>query len=287
MAITTFIPEVWAAVAEMQLRKSLVYAQEGIINRNYEGEISDFGDKVTINMISTPTIGNATKYTSIGDPEQLNAADTALLIDQSKFYNFMIDDVDKAQTKPKLMESYIQEAQYGMADTVDQWAAALMAAAVPSDNTLGTTGSPKTDVDDAGKAYEYLVELGTLLSNAKVPRMNRWVIVPPWFYGYLQKDDRFVKAGTPRTDEVLRNGIIGEAAGFRVIESHNVPNATSTTGYKIIAGVQSAMTFASQLVKQEAYRPPNFFADAVKALHVYGGKVVFPSRLAMLIANVT
>lgn len=287
MAITTFIPEVWAAVAEMQLRKSLVYAQDGIINRDYEGEISDAGDTVRINMIGTPTIGNATKYTSIGDPEQLNAADTALLIDQSKFYNFMVDDVDKAQTRPKVMESYIEEAQYGMADTVDQYVAGLMAAAVPSDNTLGTTGSPKTDVDDAGKAYEYLVELGTILSNNKVPRSNRWVVVPPWFYGYLLKDDRFVKAGTSATDQVLRNGIIGEAAGFRVYESHNVPNASSTTGYKIIAGIRRATTFASQLVKQEAYRPPTFFADAVKGLHVYGAKVVFPSRLAMLIANVT
>jgi hypothetical protein len=35
----------------------------------------------------------------------------------------------------------------------------------------------------------------------------------------------------------------------------------------------------------QSYRPEKRFGDAVKGLHVYGGKVVRPSALACLIAN--
>jgi len=285
MSVANFIPEVWAAVAEAELRKTLVYAQPGIINRNYEGEIANQGDTVRINMIGPVTIGDYSKETAISAPEFLDSSQTTLVVDQSKYYNFAVDDIDMVQTKPKLMESFISQAQYGMADVIDQYVAGLMEAAVPTANTIGTVASPKDDLDTVtGAAYNYLVDLSVLLDNAKVPASGRWAIVPPWVHGWLLKDDRFVKSGTPAGDAILRNGVVGEAAGFRVIKSVNVPN-TSATKYKIIAGVDSALTFASQLVKTEAYRPESYFADAFKGLHVYGAKVVFPNRLAMLIAN--
>jgi len=42
-----------------------------------------------------------------------------------------------------------------------------------------------------------------------------------------------------------------------------------------------AITFADQIVKTEALRLQTTFADAVRALHVYGGKVVRPEALAV------
>lgn len=36
MGLTNFIPELWATIAEMELQKKLVYAQTGVINRDYE-----------------------------------------------------------------------------------------------------------------------------------------------------------------------------------------------------------------------------------------------------------
>lgn len=285
MSLNNFIPALWASVAEMELRKALVYAQEGIVNRNYEGAIKGQGDTVRINMIGPVTVGSYTKGSSIGAPQQLDSAQTTLIVDQAKYYNFMIDDIDKTQQQPKLMESFISQAQYGLADVIDQYVAGLMEAAVPSANTIGTTGSPKSDLDTVtGAAYNYLVDLSVLLDNAKVPSAGRWAIVPPWVHGWLLKDDRFVKSGTGAGDAILRNGMVGEAAGFRVIKSVNVPN-TSATKYKIIAGVDTAVSFASQLVETEAYRTESYFADAFRGLHVYGAKVVFPNRLAMLIAD--
>lgn len=111
------------------------------------------------------------------------------------------------------------------------------------------------------------------------------MIVPPWYHGLLLKDDRFVKAGTAMTDRVLRNGEIGEAAGLRVLVSNNVPSATSTTVFRILAGYAGAISVAEQISKVEAYTPEKRFADAIKGLHLYGAKVVRPTGLALLTAN--
>ena len=39
-----FIPQIWTARLLVALEKALVYAQAGVINRDYEGEIQAFGD---------------------------------------------------------------------------------------------------------------------------------------------------------------------------------------------------------------------------------------------------
>ncbi len=109
-------------------------------------------------------------------------------------------------------------------------------------------------------------------------------LVPAWFHGLLRKDDRFVKAGTTRSDLVLRNGEVGQAAGMTVLESNNVPN-TAGAKFKIIAGYPGAITYAEQIAQVEAYRPEKRFADAVKGLHLYGCKLIRPSGIAVLTAN--
>jgi len=96
-------------------------------------------------------------------------------------------------------------------------------------------------------------------------------------------DARFIQA-TAVGDNRVANGMIGSAAGFSVYSSNNVPNTTATK-YKIIAGHPMAMSYAEQIVSVEAYRPQNRFADAVKGLHVYGGKLVRPEGIAVATFN--
>jgi len=101
----------------------------------------------------------------------------------------------------------------------------------------------------------------------------------------LQRDARFVGSGSAAADSRLMNGFIGSAVGLRVFESNNVPFTTSTTKFKIIAGHSIAVSYADQILNVEAFRPQNRFAEAVRGLHVFGAKVVRPSNLAILIAN--
>lgn len=281
MALESFIPELWSARLLVSLKKFLVYGQDGVVNRDYEGEIRQMGDTVRINSIGPVTIGTYTKNTNIGDPETLTDAQTVLTIDQAKYFNFQVDDIDRAQQNPKVMDQAMQEAAYGLRDVADQYIAGFYTG-VAAGNTIGDDTTPivptKTD------AYEYLVDLGVKLTDAKVPMEGRWVVVPPWFYGLLLKDDRFIDASKAGTTAGLRNGEVGKAAGFAVLQSHNVPNTTGTK-YKIIAGHPMAISYAEQINKVEAYRPEKRFADAVKGLHLYGAKLVRPEAIAVMTAN--
>lgn len=50
-------------------------------------------------------------------------------------------------------------------------------------------------------------------------------------------------------------------------------------GQLAYAGTGMAVTYAEQISKVEAFRPPLRFADALKGLHLYGAKVVRPESL--------
>ena len=46
-----------------------------------------------------------------------------------------------------------------------------------------------------------------------------------------------------------------------------------------------SIAFAEQLSEIEAYRPELRFADAVKGLHLYGAKVVYPEEMVCLVCR--
>ena len=281
MSVAKFIPTLWSARLLAHLDKAHVYA--ALVNRDYEGEIKNYGDTVKVNQIGDVTIKNYVKGQDIDDPEELNGDQQELKIDQAKYFNFSIDDVDNAQTNPKLMDEAMQRAAYGMNDTTDGFLANLMAVgAINNGDNLGSDDVPL--VPTAETAYDMLVDLGTDLTEKNVPTMGRWVVVPAWFHGLLLKDKRFVGNGTDYNKALIEGGEVGVAAGFQVSLSNNVPNTTGTK-YKIIAGTNRAASFAEQILKTEAYRPEKRFSDAVKGLHVYGAKVFQGKCLSVLTAN--
>ncbi|MGM9594198.1 MAG: P22 phage major capsid protein family protein [Candidatus Onthomonas sp.] len=279
MAFTNFIPEVWSARLLEHLDKVHVYA--GLMNRDYEGDIRAYGDTVHINQVGDITISDYTG-SDISDPQELDSTMLDLVIDKAKYFNFQIKDVNNAQSNPKLVDAAMQRASYGMNDVIDQYLAALLLAGVDKGNVL--YGDTDAVTPTSANAYDYLVDLGVVLNEANVPMMGRWVVVPPWFHGLLLKDPRFVGNGTGYSQAVLQGGLVGEAAGFQIHLSNNVPN-TSGAKYKVIAGTNAAGAFAEQLVELEAYRLEKNFSDAVKGLHVYGAKVIQPKALAVMTCN--
>lgn len=287
MSLENFIPEIWSARLLSNLHKSLVYGNPQIINRDYEGEIAAAGDTVRIRSIGAVTVGDYTKNSTIGNPQVLSDAQAMLTIDQQKFFNFQIDDVDAAQQNPKVMDEAMTEAAYAMANVADQF----IAGKYTDISTSNTTGSDATPIlcDTSGTAgtniYERLVDMSVVLDQNNVPDQGRWIAVPPLVEGLLLKDQRFVSYGTQQNLDRAQNGAIGRVSGFDIFKSNNCPNlvnGSSQTVYQVIAGHNMAWSFADQLNKVEAYRPEQRFADAMKGLHLYGAKVVRPQALALL-----
>ena len=277
-----FIPTVWAGRLLTALENALVYGQKQVCNRDYEGEIRAAGNTVKIASVGNVSIGTYEKDSDIDDPEVLTDTEQSLLIDQSKYFNFYVDSLDRAQQNVNVMDGAMRQSAYGLRAEADKFLAGVMDAAMTVGNTIGSTATPKIPTKD--DAYEYLVDLSVLLDEANTPLEGRFVIVPAWFHGLLLKDDRFIHAGTSRADNALANGEVGEAAGFRILKSNNVPNTTGAK-YKIIAGHANATAYVEQIVDLQSYKPEKRFGDAVKGLHVYGANVVRPTCLACLIAN--
>lgn len=300
MAITHFVPEIWSAQILVNLRNTLVYGQAGVINRNYEGDIAQAGDTVHITHFADPTVRKYSKDTDISVDVLTDGTDT-LTVDQSDYFAFEADDIDRRQALAGFVQVATVGASYNLAAEADTYIAGKMVSGA------GTKlGRVVIDSSTPSDAYDLMVQLRTALAKEKgIPTDGRWVVVPPDFYAVLLHDERFIKVNESGTDQGLRNAQVGRIAGFTVMESNTVPtneaetSSASTDEYSsdssdasesssdsgdiqewtIIAGHPMATTFAEQIASIEAVRVEKRFADMVKGLHLYGGAVIRPTGL--------
>lgn len=236
MAVTSFKPEVWNAGLLSVLAKAQVFAN--CANRNYEGDISQYGDTVHITNVDDVAIVDYTPNTDLPDPEVLDTSDQLLVVDQAKAFHFYVDDVDARQVRNDgaLMTEAGQRAAFNLRDKVDQFVAKKIAAA--AGESLGVIdGSTVTNVYD-----KLVVPAGVALDEANVPEEMRWLIIAPAAYGLLQLDSRFIEADKSGNG-ALHNGDVGMANGFRIMKSNNAAQAnrsaitaTTASGAKGLTG---------------------------------------------------
>ena len=286
MAITTFIPTIWSARLLAHLDNAHVATQ--FVNRDYEGEIKNAGDTVKINQVGAVTVKDYTKNSDIDDPEALTTTDQTLTINQAKYFNFQVDDVDAVQAKAPLMDASMQRAAYGLAEVSDKFLFSTIASAAKTGATIGTAAAPTALTAD--NMYEQIVALKVLMDKANIPTQGRKLAVPPEAHALLLKDQRFVGTGGAQAETNLQNGLIGRTAGFDIYLSNNLPtgigtDAAKTPYTKLIATHSLATTYAEQILKTEAYRMESRFADGVKGLHVYGAKVLQADAVAVLLGS--
>lgn len=280
MAITNFIPELWDAAVRVPFERSLVYAQGSVVNRKYEGQVSQMGDTVHVTSIADPTIRTYDKTTDL-TTEDLSDSGTSLEIDQGQYFSFRVNDVDKVQAAGDFQGPATARAGYRLKDGLDTYVAGLYTGAQAA-NQLGVIEVAK---DQSGTAYDILVELSVKLTQADAPTDGRYVVVPPEFHGVLQRDDRFVRVDASGTDQTLRNGIVGRAAGFDILLSNNAP--APAAGQRVVqAGIPDAISVAEQITQTEALRDQGRFADIVRGLHIFGAKVFEPAGVATAIVEV-
>lgn len=274
MAITNFIPEVWSASILEALRAKLVFPS--LCNRDYEGDIREAGDTVHITGYDDVTVKKYTRGTNITVDAVTDANKGTLTIDQSDYFAFKVNDLDKVQAKADLTGNFTNSAAYNMALNVEKYISGLMdkAATAPAKTISVTTPSD---------AYLAVVEARKQLDKQNVPTEGRWIVVSPDFYALLLQDSRFIE-GTEAGHNTLLNGVVGSVSGFTVVESNNVPTVSGKPSKQsIIAGTNAATTFAQQVNKVEAMRMQDDFADMVRGLDLYGGLVVRPECLTKVV----
>jgi hypothetical protein len=275
-AYNAFIPQIWSQKLNQMLDKECVMLQ--CVNRNYEGEIKNQGDKVSIITpadvaVSTLTTGNIS-YSELEPSEQ------ELVIDQKKFFAFKINDIASVQANQDIMEAHLANAKKAIEQVQDSYLLGQHTA-VATENIVGSDNSPitlsKTTI------YEKFVNLALALKNSDAVSATKrpWVVINPTIESYLLQSTEFIGAHNV-ADETLREGAIGRIAGMDVLVSTNLTAVDDK--FYVLAGTNDAITFASQLAKIESLRDKDSFSDLVRGLYLYGAKTVQPKALAKLVA---
>lgn len=291
MAITNFVPKLWAAAVQLPFQQALVFGQPTVANRKYEGQIKGMGDTVNVTTITKPTIGTYAKGSDLSIQE-LTDAQTQLLINQGQYYAFRVNDIDEVQAAGDFETAGLWEAGIGLRDAMDKYIASICYGGGLVANRVGraivVNGGTNIAASTQTLAYGLIVKLRELLDKQSVPQEGRYVVVPPEFISGLLLDSRFIRVNEAGTAEGLRNGIVGRVSGLDVLVSNNlrtVVQSDGTTGANtgdtvIVAGVPDAISVAQQLVETEAIRDPNRFADIVRGVNVYGASVFRPEGIA-------
>ena len=264
MAYDNFKSTIWSRHIQHQLPKFTVFEPD--CNYTFQGEVGK-GKTVKILGVNTPTIGDYTGA-SIGAPQIVTDSAMSLVIDQAKYFNFMVDDVDEAQAVDGLLNALLEEATRAMAMTRDSYIAKLCATGAGrlEDATI-TSKETAIAAIDAG--------LKTLWDNGVSQRDSVTIYLDPAVYMYLA--EHVIKHDTDN-QKLLQSGNLGNYMGAKVKLSNNLYKDAQDKVHLIIK-TSKGVAFASGVDEVEAYRPETLFCDAIKGLNLFGGKVIRPDEV--------
>jgi len=282
MSFKDAIPVIFAATLLEELKNKLVYGK--IANKKYSGEIKEKGDRIKLKGYGGVTINDYAPGDATWDAanptgityQDVQAVAMFLDIDHAKDYGIKLHDITELQADPAARQHYAKEAAYGLLQEVDTFLAGLY-----TQSALGTYVLKSTAMTTA-LITSYIGELWTKLNEVNVDK--KWITIPPWVALKL------LLAGIVQAEDLkgeLKNGFIGNILQFDMFMSNNCPALTPSVSatYKrniIMAGSYQAMAFADQMTESETLRSQGYFADLVRGLHVWGGRVVKPKELFYL-----
>lgn len=254
------------------------------------------GDTVNIRTVPNITIQTYVKGQKLATqtPESPNVT---LNINQGRYFQFIVDNVDIMQSDLKLMDDWATDAGEQMKINIDTGILGDIYTSVHAQNkgltagrksasfNLGTTGAPA--VVTAANIVEFITALAAVGDEQSWPEQGRWLVIPAWMRYLIMNSD--LKNASLAGDDasILRNGRIGIIDRFVTYVSNNVSSVTdgSFTCYNILAGHRSGLTFASQMTEMDTLKSETTFGTIVRGLNVYGYQVIKATSLALLYAR--
>lgn len=272
MSFNNFIPSVWASSINRELERAHVFVED--CNRQYEGLVSKKGDSVHILGVGKPTIKSIERKNANGEidgAEEIEDTSVILNINQIRYFNYMVGDIDKAQAENGVMDALSQETSEGLANEMDKYIADM---AIGKDVVKLTAAAQKVDKDNVldilDDAIMKLQENDVSIASGIV------VTVSPRFYKLFKQ--AYIGKDTNNSEE-LKNGKIAMYGSVTIKLSNNVAKTEDGAVDNIMIRTKRAIAFVNPLTHTEAYRPEKRFADAVKGYVLFDGKVVRPKEI--------
>ena len=281
MAITKFQQTIWSRKFNQALET--ITSLRNHCDFKYEKDSKNAKEVKILNVVR-PTIRTYVPGNSI---TREGATDGSMLlqIDQFKYFNFEVDDVDKAQSVPGLMDELTREASRGLAEEGDKYVASLVKAGVEDGTsplaqsssviTLTKANAVRSVEDGFAKLYE---------NNCKVNDMFYLEVAPKPFTIYREALTEL----STNNPEILKKGAVGKINNAYVCIENLLPTgkssgsqATDDVHYNILR-TSKAIAFAEQINKVEAYRPQDAFSDALKGLYTFGALITRPDEIYVI-----
>lgn len=238
------------------------------------GDIKKMGDVLRIAGVGRPTVNSYTVGTDI-TLEAKQATNQTLIIDQAKYVNVEIEEIDDTQAvvSGKIMQTEVAQAREALNRTLDEHLAGLYA---QSGNTTITDATCDEDslLDDFMTADQYLMEADV------PPGARKFLVISPAIYKYMWKTRLIYD--TDNSELLTKPGMIGRWGNFEVYVSNSL--TTNGSGKECMAFSDQAIALAEQIPPSQIkiFEPEAAFSKAFKVLHLYGSTVIRPKELVRL-----
>lgn len=290
------LQERYSKLIAAKLRATLVTKTNVIFNDYYEGDPKAGAVKIPVRDANP----------AVSDYNKTNVASNALtygstqyitaVIDNDKFVNEYIDGYEAAAVPDGIVADRLDSAGYALALAEDVTGIATLVNAAQGKDKAGAVfastdprynraGSVVDLTLDATNAYNALVDLGVYHDTVNVPREGRYALVSPTAYGFLLKDDNFIRQGD-LSQKLKESGALGMIAGYAIYESNNL-GKIGADAVEIVAGHPRFATRVDEWMIQPHLQDLDGDANvvggsAVKGRWIYTHEVTSPEAIAVV-----
>lgn len=263
MSVQNFIQTIWSKKIQDDLELKCKLVDNCL--RDYEGDCK-YAQSVKILAVGEPTISDYDKTRKL-TYEEMSDKGQILTIDKARSFSFLVDDIDKAQSVPGLVERFQQKAVHGLAVKRDSYVADLISQGT---NVTSITTLTQTAIKEG-------IDKAIVALRERNFDEDGVIEITPAVYNVFKNELITLSTNNP---EYIKKGIVGMYDGFEVMMSNNMKNDGNFT-YCDIRG-KKAIAFAAQIDKIEAGRSEDYFKDYIRGLDVYGAKVIDDARIQVL-----
>jgi len=301
MPLSPLFPALWSARITYFAAQFSAFLPNA--SRAWEGE-AVIGNEVRIPTVDrSVTVRDYSRTADLALPEDVDATTQSLMIDQEKYFNFAVEDLDNRQSRipgSQLIDLKSQGAGLAIANEIDDYVASLVDA-IPNGDLLINQGAATFNLN-------FITTLRRELTLDGLPASQFVIVTTPELvqqvdngiiartYGDNVLGDRFLQT-LGQDPQNVPNGFAFNLGGMAVYVSNSprlrdrssgsAPITRSSRGNRSIAYAYNPMDLAlvQQVNQVEAYRPERRFSNAVKGLTNYGARVLAAGRFAKFTFN--
>jgi len=285
--------EIWAPKFAVKFYPTTFMSQ--VTNTDYQGSLTKMGDKVKIRVKPTVSTFKYTKNMDISKKSTATmSASIEFPIERGIGWRVPVNKVDQAQADVDYLGEIMAEGALSskvdietefLAEFYTECAAynhgqyagkkSSVGGTVSNGYNIGYTGAP-VGIDQTN-AMTFLMMLQAVSTEARMPEVGRFCILPSWYAFYLGisdlKNASFSGLGT---STLLTGKIPNQMAGFQLFITDLYTTITDGAfqAVPILFGHKSVCTFAAQLSVLETVPTITDYGTTVQALTIYDWKCV-------------